>query len=228
MSGMWSQAFEQGRDECRQAYGEAQGLPRIPAGRAARALLMYRELARRTGIEWNWFLPALAILGYDKKGDKFPGQDATSAAAAAAKLVPLTPNAYFWMKAQQLVDALDHKNVSLQVAMDLVPYWQNLDVGEWSAALTHVGLDAWDELKTEREHGVDPSWPDDLNAGGTAPNTPVTDDDVDVEERRTPDGLPLPDKPPPSPIPPPTVPRLPSVSGGGALILVALLLLASR
>lgn len=200
----WTEALALGKTELAKqagAWPSTAGLyPKIAAEQAAGILKAADDAARAYNVPWDWFYPAMAILGYRVAGDRFRIDE-----PYAQSILPEDVTVFFWDALSNLASKFDTEGRAVPAsggAMTEAFFGRK----DGNKKLTFVALSAWAWLQKARAAGDSPTWlgpfKDDGGGGkfdpqGQSPIIPPA----------------LPDKPPFQP-PLPTVPRF----GGGDIL----------
>lgn len=199
----WTTVLGLARNRFTGAHGTwpESGDAKVTRGEAARLIDGAVEITDGAGLAWDWFPVALAVLAYEKEGDKFPPP-----AAGADQLVGHPQTTYLWWALDFLGAQLDERGVPVR-AFTQAPV-SDAQVLELLERVT------WDRLQALRATGASPSW----HAGGL-PSHPWEGTEAPAAAPTTqaiPSPIPptMPTPPPIAPQPPITGPALPDVGGG--------------
>lgn len=190
----WKEALFAGRHELgRQSGIWPDGSPKVAGEQAASILLAADRVARAGNIPWQWFYPALAVLGYRTFGDRFRVDE-----LYAQSTMDEEPTMFLFDVLAQLAEALDAQGIAVPSSGGaLVEAFFGRKDG--ASNLVKLAAAAWPLLLQARARGEAPTW-----------TTFFKQDPgmADPGQRIIP-----PDLRPPLPVDPPPLPTVPSVGG---------------
>ena len=213
----WTDALALGKAELAKQSGKwdsATGLyPKIVAEQAAVILKAADDAARGYNVPWQWFYPALAILGYRATGDRFRIDE-----PYAQTLLPEDATVFFWESLHKLASVFDAQGLQVPASGGAITeaFFGRKDGNRY---LNQVALAAWAWLQKARAAGDNPTWLGPFKQSDGGPFDP---------KGQQPIIPPIPDKPPiGDPTRPPwTGPPVPRSPMGGIVTLLVVFFIA--